>query len=126
MQDGERIKGVAVMLKVDYRLPMEKIKKLLGDLYSSSFNQSTVLNAMRECFTNLESLEERIKGEIIARETAHFDETGMRGEGKLKWRQVASNERWTHLFVHQKRGTEALRSEKSVIKDYRGRAVHDC
>lgn len=126
VQYGERIKGLAVMLNVEYRMPIEQIKKLVHQLYASSFNQSTVLNAMRECFANLEPIQERIKGEILASETVHLDETGVRVEGKLNWMHVASNERWTHLFVHQKRGSEALRSEKSVIKDYRGRAVHDC
>ena len=114
------------MLNVEYRMPIEQIKKLLRQLYASSFNQSTVLKAMRECFANLESVEEEIKGNILAGETAHFNETGVRVEGKLKWMHVASNELWTHLFVHQKRGGEALRSAKSVIKDDGGQAVHDC
>jgi transposase len=126
VQYGERIKGLAVMLNVEYRMPVEQVKKILNQLYSSSFNQSTVLNAMRECFANLEPIQERIKGEIIESETVHYDETGVRVEGKLNWMHVASNEFWTHLFVHQKRGSEALRSEKSVIKDYQGKAVHDC
>lgn len=126
VQYGERIKSLAVMLNVEYRMPLEQIKKLLQQLYASSFNQSTVLNVLRECFANLEMVEEQIKGEILVGETAHFDETGVRVEGKLKWMHVASNERWTHLFVHQKRGSEALGSEKSLIKDYGGQAVHDC
>lgn len=126
VQYGERIKALAVMLNVEYRLPIEQIKKLIHQLYSSSFNQSTVLNAMGECFALLEPVEAEIKGKILAGETAHFDETGVRVEGKLNWMHVASNELWTYLFVHLKRGAEALRSEKSVIKDYGGRAVHDC
>jgi transposase len=126
VQYGERIKSLAVMLNVEYRLPLEQIKKLMSQLFGSSFNQSTVLHVLRECFVNLESVEEQIKGEILAGETAHFDETGVRVEGKLKWMHVASNRGWTHLFVHLKRGSEALSSEKSVIKDYCGRAVHDC
>ena len=126
VQYGERIKSLAVMLNVEHRMPIEQIKKLLRQLYGSSFNQSTVLKAMRECFANLEPIEAEIKGKLVVSETAHFDETGVRVEGKLKWLHVASNEHWTHLFVHQKRGGEALRSEQSVIKDYCGRAVHDC
>lgn len=126
VQYGERIKSLAVMFNVEYRMPIEQIKKLMGQLYGSSFNQSTLLKALRECFVNLEPIEEEIKGKILAGETAHFDETGVRVEGSLNWMHVASNQLWTHLFVHQKRGAEALRSEKSLIKDYCGRAVHDC
>jgi transposase len=126
VQYGERIKSLAVMLNVEHRRPIEQIKKLINQLYGSSFNQSTVLNAMSECFENLESVEKEIKANILAGETAHFDETGVRVEGKLNWMHVASNELWTHLFVHQKSGSEALRSEQSIIKDNCGRAVHDC
>jgi len=32
----------------------------------------------------------------------------------------------THLFVHEKRGEKALRSEASVLKDFTGHAIHDC
>lgn len=126
VQYGERIKSLAVMLNVEHRMPIAQIKRLLNQIYGSSFNQSTVLKAMSECFANLEPIEKGIKEEILASKTAHFDETGVRVAGRLKWMHVASNESWTHLFVHQKRGAEALRSEQSVIKDYRGQAVHDC
>jgi transposase len=36
---GERIKSLAVMLNVEHRLPMEQVKKILNQLYASSFNR---------------------------------------------------------------------------------------
>lgn len=126
VQYGARIKGLSVMLNVDYRLPLEKTANLLFELFGCSLNQSTILNATRECFEQLEPIEMNIKSELLKSATNHYDETGVRVEGKLNWMHVASNQLWTYLFVHQKRGTEALRSEKSVIKDYTGKAIHDC
>ncbi|MBM3152830.1 MAG: IS66 family transposase, partial [Chloroflexi bacterium] len=59
-------------------------------------------------------------------DVAHFDETGLRIAGKLHWLHTAGNAWYTHLFVHEKRGKAALRSEGSVLKDFTGHAIHDC
>ena len=58
-------------------------------------------------------------------EVVHFDETGLRIEGKLQWVYPASNAWSTHLCVHAKRGEAALRSEASVLNAFCGYAVHD-
>jgi transposase len=126
VQYGNKIKGLSVMLNNEYRLPLEKVEQLLRELYGVSFNQSTIISVNEECYEKLEPIEAKIKAEILASETAHFDETGMRVEGLLNWLHVASNKWWTYLFVHRKRGKVALMSEQSLIKDYQGSAVHDC
>ena len=126
VQYGHRIKGLSVVLNNDYRLPLEKVEQLLRELYGVSFNQSTILNANQECYEKLEPIEAEIKSEILKSKTAHFDETGLRVEGKLNWLHVASNKFWTYLFAHRKRGKVALESEQSLIKDYQNNAVHDC
>jgi transposase len=56
----------------------------------------------------------------------NFDETGLRVAGKLHWLYTAGNGHYTYLFVHAKRGKKALQSEKSVLKDFTGYAIHDC
>ncbi|KOR29012.1 hypothetical protein TI04_09630 [Achromatium sp. WMS2] len=53
-----------------------------------------------------------------------FDETGIRVGGKLRLLHTASTNEQTHLFVHEKRGTEALKSAYSILKDFKGKAVH--
>jgi transposase len=126
VQYGNKIKALSVMLNNEYRLPLEKSERLLSDLYDCSFSQSLVMSANRECYEKLEPSENQIKAAILLSETVNFDETGMRIEGKLNWLHVASNKLWTYLFVHQKRGKEALESEQSIIKDFTNWAVHDC
>ena len=41
------------------------------------------------------------------------------------WRKN-STARFTYLFVHHKRGREALESEASLFQDFKNWAVHDC
>jgi transposase len=127
VQYGSRIKALSVLLNNDYKLPLEKIEQLMGgDLWGCSFNESTALTANAGMYQALEPIEAQIKSAILASDVAHFDETGMRVEKSLHWFHVASTSCFTHLFVHKKRGREALLSEDSLLKDFRNRAVHDC
>lgn len=126
VQYGSRIKGLSVLLNNDYKLPLKKIKQLMGDLWNCSFNEGTVATANASIYETLQPVEEQIKASILASEVAHFDETGMRVEKKLYWYHVASTYQFTHLFVHPHRGKEALESEDSVFKDFKNWAIHDC
>jgi transposase len=126
VQYGSRIKALSVLLNNDYKLPLEKIEQLMGDLWGCSFNESTALTANAGMYQALEPIEAQIKSAILASGVAHFDETGMRVEKSLHWFHVASTAYFTYLFVHKKRGREALLSEDSLLKDFQNRAVHDC
>jgi transposase len=126
VQYGAKIKSLSVLLSTDYKMPFDKIEQLFGDIYACSFNQSTAISANNACFSALEPIEEQIKNKILASPVAHFDETGMRVEGKLHWFHTASTQLYTYLFVHPKRGKDALNSTQSLIKDFTNRAIHDC
>lgn len=126
VQYGSKIKALSVLLNTDYKVPFERIEQLLGDLYACSFNESTAINANSACFDALLDTEQTIRSEILKADTAHFDETGMRVEGKLHWFHVASTALFTHLFVHKNRGKKALNSTASLLRDYKNWAVHDC
>lgn len=126
VQYGSRIRTLSVLLNNDYKIPLEKIERLMGDLWNCTFNESTALAANASMYEALHPVEEQIKEAILDSEVAHFDETGMRVEKKLHWFHVASTALFTYLFVHKKRGKEALDSEASLLKDFTKRAVHDC
>jgi transposase len=126
VQYGSRIKSLSVLLNVDYKIPFEKIEQLFGDLYDSSFNQSTAISANFTCFDALATTEHEIKTEILNSPVAHFDETGMRVAGKLHWFHTASTTLFTYLFVHAKRGKQALESSYCLLNDFKNWALHDC
>lgn len=126
VQYGSKIKALSVLLNTDYKVPFEKIEQLLGDLYGCSFNESTAIRANITCFDGLACTETIIKAQILNSNVVNFDETGMRVEGKLHWFHTASTALFTYLFVHNHRGKEALQSAKSLIKDFKNWAVHDC
>ena len=41
----------------------------------------------------------------------HFDETGLRSEGKIQWLHRLSRDQVTLQYVHEKRGTEAMKRD---------------
>jgi transposase len=126
VQYGPRIKSLSVLLNNDYKIPLEKIEQLMSDLWGCSFNESTAVAANAAMYSALLPVELQIRALVLACFLAHFDETGMRVAKELHWFHVASTSRLTYMFVHKKRGREALESEDSLLKDFRNRAVHDC
>ena len=126
VQYGNGVKAYAVLLNVHFKLPFKKIQLLFNDLFGYSINESTVYSASRQCYKKLEETEEVIKSKIADSNVAHADETGLRVSGKLHWLHTASSLLYTYLFVHEKRGSLALTSEKSILDRIRGWLVHDC
>ena len=126
VQYGNRARAMAVLFNVQYKIPFKKVQQLFLDLFGYPINESTVCSANQTCYEKLEQAENRVKEKIANSEVVNADETGIRVKGKLHWLHTASTKLHTHLFVHQKRGTEALTSEKSVIQGFASWLVHDC
>jgi transposase len=126
VQYGSGVRALVTKLSVDCRMPMEQISGLFEDMYGYPLNTATVEDALQRAYELSAPVEEKIRSALLNSETVHFDETGIRAAGKLHWLHTASTGRYTHLFIHDKRGGTALESESSVLKYFTGNAVHDC
>ncbi len=124
VQYGVRIKALLVYLNQYQLLPYERTCQLVEDLFEQTISQGTLYNWNKESFHNLESTEKQIRQEILASEVVHFDETGLRSEGKLNWLHTACTERLTFYGLHAKRGKEAMDAQ-GILENYTGCAVHD-
>jgi len=125
-QYGNKVKAFVVLLNVHYKLPFKKIQLLFSDLFGYPINESTISSAGEICYEKLEESERIIKLKIIGDNVVHADETGLRTAGKLHWLHTAATRLYTYLFVHEKRGSGAMQSNKSILQDYIGWLVHDC
>jgi len=125
-QYGNKVKAFAVLLNVHYKLPFKKIQLLFRDLFGYPINESTISTAGEICYDKLEESEKVIMSKIVAEDVVHADETGLRTAGKLHWLHTATTRLYTYLFVHEKRGSGAIQSNKSILRDYIGWLVHDC
>ena len=126
VQYGAGVRALIAMLSIDSKMPLEPIRQLFTEMYGYHLNSETILEILERGYELAEPLEEQTKIRLQEAEVVHFDETGVRVEGKLHWLHTASNAENTLLFLDEKRGTQALNSEASVLPTFRGVAVHDC
>ena len=124
VQYGSRIKSLVVYLNQYQLVPYERTVQLVEDLFSRTISQGTLYAWNKACFQQLASAEERIRQAILGSEVVHFDETGLRAEGKLHWLHAASTKQLTFYGLHARRGTEAMR-DLGILEHYTGTAVHD-
>lgn len=121
-----RIQAQSVLLNIDYRIPFAKLTQFWADLTGYAYNPATLVSTQTALDEQLVPIEAQIKARLKEARVCHFDETGVRVGGHLQWLHVASNEVATHLFVHPKRGQQALLSTQSVFGACRNWTVHDC
>jgi len=124
VQYGSRIKALLVYLNQYQLLPYERTVQLAEDLFSRTISQGALFAWNTACFEDLESTEESIRQAILASEVVHFDETGIRKQGKLHWLHAAGTEQLTFYGLHARRGKEAM-FDLGILEHYTGCAVHD-
>jgi transposase len=124
VQYGARIKAQAAYLNNYQLIPLARTCELLEDFYGHAPAEALVLDANAELVSQIEPNLEATQQQLIASDVVHFDESGLRVEGKLNWLHVASTNLLTYYGVHPKRGQEGMRA-MGILPAFEGRAVHD-
>lgn len=110
VQYGSSLKGLMVYLMEGQLLPTKRVCELLHQMLECQVSDGTLYNARQRCYEQLEAVETLFKAAIQAAEVGHFDETGMRVQGKLMWLHVACTAGLTYYFMHPKRGQDAMKA----------------
>lgn len=124
VQYGPRMRGLGVYLSQYQLLPYKRIAELMGHWFGHCPSEATILKANEQVYLQLDTVEHEIAESIVQSAVAHFDETGLRVEGKLWWCHIASTEQLTHYTVHRKRGVDAM-EDANILPRFEGTAVHD-
>ena len=124
VQYGPRIKAQASYLNNYQLIPLARACETLGDFYGHTPAENLILEANAEVVRGIEPSLDATKQQLIAADVAHFDESGLRVEGRLNWLHVASTARLTYYGVHPKRGQEGMNA-MGILPAFEGRAVHD-
>lgn len=123
-QYGENIQALMNYLTQYQLIPLERATEAVKHITGQAVSEGTLVNAAHALYDKLEASVEEIKRQVTDSDVAHFDETGMRCEGKTKWLHVASTEKLTYYAVHEKRGEKAAR-DIGILPNFKGIAMHD-
>ena len=124
VQYGSRLKAQASYLNSYQLIPLARTCELLEDFYDHRPSQAFVLAANRTVAHQIEPSLALIKQQLINSDVVHFDESGLRVEGKLHWLHVASTQALTYYGVHRKRGQVGMQAS-GILPLFEGQAVHD-
>jgi transposase len=121
---GPRIKALGIYLVSYQHLPCERAAELLSDWLGASVSVGSLQTWVAAGAAGLEGFLEEIRARLECADVAHFDETGGRIDGRLRYIHAASTDQLTLYTAHDKRGVKAM-SDAGVLPGFTGVAVHD-
>ena len=126
MQYGNNLRALAIALNTLGAVSVNRVHEILGSVFGIPLSTGSISDWVTR-FANhrISDVVKEIGRCVAGSRVAHFDETGLRMNGKLHYAHVASTRQYTYLYFSAKRGVEAM-NEGGVLPDFRGVAVHDC
>lgn len=123
-QYGNEVKSQSVYMSQSQLIPYERVSDQFRDQLNLPVSTGTIVNFNNEAYELLEAFEQKAKEHLLAAPVNHADETGINIGGDRLWLHALSNDKWTLLYPHKKRGKEAM-DEMGVLPEYRGILCHD-
>ncbi len=124
VQYGSRLKGWMVYLMEAQVVPAARTCEMLSEMVGVELSEGTLFNTRAQCFDALAPVETAIETQLQTSTLAHFDETGLRVNGKLWWLHVVCTRALTYYSVQLKRGQVAMEA-MNILPNFTGKAVHD-
>jgi transposase len=123
-QYGPRVRALGIYLIARQHLPYQRTAELFCDWLGAPVSTGTLVAFVARGAEDLQGFLDEVHRQLITAPVAHFDETGARVDGRLRWLFAASTTRLTFYALHDKRGKDGI-DHTGVLPDYTGVAVHD-
>lgn len=123
-QYGPRVRALAMYLIARQHLPYERTAELFADWLGAPISTGTLASYIAAGAGDLQGFLDEVQRQIISASVAHFDETGARVQGRLRWLFSASTDQLTVYALHDKRGKDGI-DHAGVLPHFTGVAVHD-
>ena len=124
IQYGNVIKSKIVYFNENHLIPYARLQQIMEDEYGLHISTGSMVNFKKEGYAKSAVTASIIKNKIINSSVAHFDETGVKINGKLHWMHTASTDTLTYFEVSAKRGLKGMNSA-NILPKFSGVAVHD-
>ncbi len=126
VQYGPDVAAVVVYLAVAQHLPVARVVQILSDLLACPVSAGWVAAALARTATALTGFRARLRDALGRATVIHFDETGARVAGRLRWIHVACTPLLTSYHLDDRRGQSAIDQHGVLPAMTAGRtAVHD-
>lgn len=124
VQYGKRINAIAIYLAYYQFVPLERCAEAMRDLFGIRLSEGTIVNMLRKFSEAVKGSVDLVWELLLDSDVVHFDESGMRALGRLRWLHLASTKELTYYRIHDKRGGEAF-DGIGLLPLFKGKAVHD-
>lgn len=124
VQYGIGVKVNAVYSSQFQLIPYDRLENQFEDQMNLPISAGTLFNFNKKAYRLLENFEKIVKQKLIDSGFINADETGVNIKNKKHWIHVASNDKWTFYYPHQKRGKDAI-EEMEILPGYTGIVCHD-
>lgn len=121
---GTNLQALAIYFMYQQLIPYARCKEIFSDLFSLPLSTGTLWHINQRVEKILSKPYQEISEQISQAKVAHFDETGMRVNGKLHWLHSASTENLTAYGLFPSRGRLGM-DAFGILPKFKGRAVHD-
>jgi hypothetical protein len=125
VQYGNGIKATILNFLMVQMMSFERVQEHINGIIGRFISQAVMLKYVAQLSDGLKEWEEKQIAKLLASPVIHCDETSLRVNKLNHWIHSYSYEDTTLLFVHPKRGTEAI-NDINIIPQYGGTLVHDC
>jgi len=108
VQYGPGAAAVALYLLVAHHVPFARVVRIMTDLLGFNVSPGWVNNCLTRAAAALTAFRDRIRTLLTSAGLVHFDESGVRVGGCLRWLHVACTPLLTHYHLDERRGQDGM------------------
>lgn len=123
-QYGASIKANAVYMSMFQLIPYDRVQLHFNEMYDIPISTGSLFNFNKLAYHRLVQFEKVAKQQLFESNLIHADETSINVNGGRIWLHNASNNSWTLIEPHQKRGKVAM-DEIGILPYFKGVLCHD-
>ena len=118
VQYGRNLQERVVYLASSQLLPIRRISQVINTFCGARLSEGTICNIIKAYAQRFKAVHTYLGGLVKDVPVTHFDETGMRVKGSLKWFHVGTTEAFCYFWLGKSRGDVMMGAKNIAIHDH--------